>query len=187
LNFMAKWWAPPEKGGIMSFEKYGNQDVEFKSGRLAMKCGTLPSGMTDKWDIVPFPVGPDADPKSLFVGISGWSIPTGAKNPTGALAFVNLMNTPLDPENVDKENKENLLKYYQEAVDPLKIYNKFYGPDNIIEDRILVGSPTNNFADAGAFYWYVNEALSTGKTPSQVATEYEPVLQASLDKTLMSK
>lgn len=90
MTYLTDWLKQP--GGFINFGL--NIFDAFNSGKLAMAVGpeypqpTLPFEV----DLVPYPYGPSNPNKSAFVYPQAWSVPTGAKNPEGAVAFVYLMN-----------------------------------------------------------------------------------------------
>lgn len=68
---------------------------EFQTGKVAMvaeRKNTLgdnfKADMKYEWDIVPFPSGPDVKTSIAPAASGSWGIPTGAKNPQGAAAWL---------------------------------------------------------------------------------------------------
>lgn len=65
----------------------------FDNGNLAMIRGKeFPVDLPFEVGMVPFPTGDDYEGKNLVVYPQGMAVPTGAKNPEGAVAFMRIVN-----------------------------------------------------------------------------------------------
>jgi len=99
--------------------------AEFKNGKLAMSAeyglGGFNAFKSDyEIDFVQVPVGPLGTAGAGLGGLSGWSIPTVAKNPHGAAEFIRMMSVNAS----EVANTANVSLYGQEKVEALNELSK---------------------------------------------------------------
>lgn len=188
FNFLHDAFQSPDKGGYMNLNSGLTFDADFPAGKIAMVYSNTPPPSTAKfdWDCVPMPYGPDNAAKKLASQIFGYGIPTGSKNPEGALAFMYMMN---DPKYV-KPNVESTISFLSGFTNLAPDRSK--GEWNYENYRNSLGAagklPTKsamdrNFSDVYTIYWNMLTDLGTGDMPATVIAKYAPVLQAALEKS----
>lgn len=101
----------------------------FDNGTMAMIRGhEYPVDFPFEVGMVPFPTGDDYQGKNLVVYPQGMAVPTGAKNPEGAVAFMRVVNE-LQKEVGDKKEavrigQENFDMIYADDVKMVYAYDK---------------------------------------------------------------
>lgn len=109
---------------------YGNDMFGwFDNGTLAMIRGKeFPVDLPFEVGMVPFPTGDDYDGKNLVVYPQGMAVPTGAKNPEGAVAFMRIVNELQkavgDQKEANRIGQENYDMIYAEDVKMVYAYDK---------------------------------------------------------------
>lgn len=95
-----------------------------------------PSVYTDEFEFVPFPRDPLADKYYYNTTVFGYLVPSGASNPEGSAAFINMIRkTNVDPEFKSVKN-ESMMKskhYTQEELDFLLQFEDIDKYDTVIE------------------------------------------------------
>jgi len=109
---------------------YGNELYDwFDNGKMAMvRAHDFPVDFPFEVGVVPFPTGDDAEGKNLVTFPQGMAVPTGAKNPEGAVAFMRIVNE-LQKEVGDKKEaarigQENYDLIYADDVEIVYAYDK---------------------------------------------------------------
>lgn len=109
---------------------YGNDMYGwFDNGNLAMIRGKeFPVELPFDVGMVPFPTGDDYEGKNLVVYPQGMAVPTRAKNPEGAVAFMRIVNELQQVVGNDKEaariGQENFDMIYADDVKLVYNYDK---------------------------------------------------------------
>ena len=106
----------------------------FDNGGLAMIRGKeFPVDVPFDVGMVPFPTGDDYTGKNLVVYPQGMAVPTGAKNPEGAVAFMRVVNELQkkvgDQKEANRIGQENFDMIYADDVNLVYAYDK--GLDDI--------------------------------------------------------
>lgn len=119
----------------------------FDVGKLAMVRGKeFPVDLPFEVGAVPLPVGDDYDGKNLVVYPQGMAVPTGAKNPEGAVAFMRVVNELQkevgDAKEAIRMGQENYDLMYADDVQIVYAYDKCLN-----EIDILIASITNYIHD----------------------------------------
>ncbi len=101
----------------------------FDNGNLAMIRGKeYPVDLPFEVGMVPFPTGDDYEGKNLVVYPQGMAVPTGAKNPQGAVAFMRIVNELQQAVGNQKEaariGQENYDMIYADDVKLVYNYDK---------------------------------------------------------------
>ena len=101
----------------------------FDVGKLGMVRGKeYPVDVPFEVGMVPFPTGDDYSGKNLVVYPQGMAVPTGAKNPEGAVAFMRIVNELRKEVGDQKEairiGQENFDMIYAEDVEIVYAYDK---------------------------------------------------------------
>lgn len=139
----------------------------FDNGALAMIRGhEYPVDFPFEVGMVPFPTGDDYDGKNLVVYPQAMAVPTGAKNPEGAVAFMRIVNE-LQKEVGDKKEanrigQENYDMIYAEDVKMVYAYDK-----GLNEIGHVVASIVN----------YISE----GVPAATIIANMKPVIQSEID------
>lgn len=109
---------------------FGNELYDwFDNGKMAMvRAHDFPVDFPFEVGVVPFPTGDDAEGKNLVTFPQGMAVPTGAKNPEGAVAFMRIVNE-LQLEVGDKKEaarigQENYDLIYADDVNIVYAYDK---------------------------------------------------------------
>jgi len=138
------------------------------------------------WDAVPIPVGPDNKSTKLVAQIFGYGIPTGSKNPEGALAFLYMMN---DPKyiNLNKDSTVKMLSGFtggkpdaSKGIWNFDNYRNPFGPAKNLPVNVAMD---RNFSDVWTVYWNICDELSKGDKAATVAAKYQKIVQSYLDKS----
>lgn len=139
----------------------------FDNGALAMIRGhEYPVDFPFEVGMVPFPTGDDYDGKNLVVYPQAMAVPTGAKNPEGAVAFMRIVNE-LQKEVGDKKEanrigQDNYDMIYAEDVKMVYAYDK-----GLNEIGHVVASIVN----------YISE----GVPAATIIANMKPVIQSEID------
>lgn len=101
----------------------------FDNGNMAMIRGKeYPVDLPFETGMVPFPTGDDYEGKNLVVYPQGMAVPTGAKNPEGAVAFMRIVNELQQAVGNQKEanriGQENYDMIYADDVKMVYAYDK---------------------------------------------------------------
>ena len=147
---------------------FGNELYDwFDNGKMAMvRAHDFPVDFPFEVGVVPFPTGDDAEGKNLVVFPQGMAVPTGAKNPEGAMAFMRIV-CELQLELGDKREaarigQENYDLIYAEDVKPVYAYDK-----SLHDINYVIACITNY--------------LSDGVPAATIYANMEAELQAELD------
>ena len=114
---------------------------EFLQGKAAMiPCGTwlesemskvMPPGAQMAFMLPPVVAGGKGDPSSLIIAIEPWMVPSGAKNPNGAVALFNYMTSlPKAKQFVEQKGTLMAIKGSDEAklpktlVEPARVFKE---------------------------------------------------------------
>ena len=157
-----------------------NGNIEFQtalqSGTVAMVTensyiGTLCGKMTDKWDIVPFPIAPNNTEKKNIITALGWGLSANAPNPEGAVAYMKMY-----AEYKTKSERKQLSKHFTEEQLEI-IYNARKNP---IDPRI-----DENFGVwANSQYSLTGALISQPTDISALIAQWTPVLDQQISTTL---
>ena len=116
--------------------------------------------------MVPFPVGDDYSGKNKVVYPQAMAVPSGAKNPQGAVAFMRIVNELQkvvgDQKEANRIGQENYDMIYGEDVKTVYAYDK--GLDDI---QKIVSEIVNY--------------MSEGVPASTINSTMDPVIQAQID------
>ena len=147
---------------------FGNELYDwFDNGKMAMvRAHDFPVDFPFEVGVVPFPTGDDAEGKNLVVFPQGMAVPTGAKNPEGAMAFMRIV-CELQLELGDKREaarigQENYDLIYADDVKPVYAYDK-----SLHDINYVIACITNY--------------LSDGVPAATIYANMEAELQAELD------
>lgn len=148
---------------IYGYDMYGWWDM----GTLGMIRGKeFPVDHPFEVGMVPFPVGPDADGKKLVVFPQAFAVPTGAKNPEGAVAFMRMVNENQlrvgNEKEAERIGQDNYDMIYADDVELVYAYDKTL--DNIDE---IIGSIIN----------YINDSVPA----STIAANMDPILNVGIE------
>ena len=122
--------------------------------------------------MVPYPAGPSGSTDEVYVYSQSWAVPTGAKNPEGAIAYIRMINDIQKAQGDEKERAR-----YGQAPDGSDMYDLIYNGHTLITryDKGLAGI----FEVIAT----INNYLSDGIPASTVAERVEPQLTAEIEKT----
>ncbi len=139
----------------------------FDNGNLAMIRGKeFPVELPFEVGMVPFPTGDDYEGKNLVVYPQGMAVPTGAKNPAGAVAFMRIVNELQQVVGNQKEaariGEENYAMIYADDV------NLVYNYDKGLNDINTVIATITNYISEG-----VPAATITANVLSQLQSEID--------------
>lgn len=114
----------------------------FDNGNLAMIRGKeFPVELPFEVGMVPFPTGDDYEGKNLVVYPQGMAVPTGAKNPEGAVAFMRVVNELQkavgDQKEANRIGQENYDMIYADDVKLVYAYDKNLDDINTIIATIV--------------------------------------------------
>lgn len=120
----------------------------FDEGNLAMICGKeFPVELPFEVGMVPFPAGDDYEGKNLVVYPQGMSVPNGASNPEGAVAFMRIVNELQQLVGNTKEanriGQENYAMIYSDDV------KQVYGMDLALNDPYTIIASITNYINDG--------------------------------------
>lgn len=143
---------------------------QFAAGNAGMITGKDPLGMSDmkyEWDYVPMPAGPKGDKTPAEVVM--WGIPTGAKNPEGAAAWI--YQAVKSSKNLQNDN-----------------YGRFYNEEQLkrlykIDSNTVVGIH-QGFSNFTAKINQMMTAVSKGNSVITTIENNIPVLQAEIDSIM---
>ncbi len=187
LNFLSDAFKAPDQGGFMSLQAGLSFESDFPAGKVAMiHANIVPDTIKFDWDVVPMPYGPDNKDKKLAAQIFGHGIPTGSKNPEGALAFVHMMNDPKYSAPNVESTKKALSGNTNGRPDPNKgtyNYDNFRNPAGPANQLKAVVSMDRNFSDVWTIYWNICQELEEGIPPATVAATYQTQVQSLLDRS----
>ena len=139
----------------------------FDNGLMGMICGKeYPVDLPFDTGMVPFPVGDDYSGKNKVVYPQAMAVPSGAKNPQGAVAFMRIVNELQkvvgDQKEANRIGQENYDMIYGEDVKTVYAYDK--GLDDI---QKIVSEIVNY--------------MSEGVPASTINSTMDPVIQAQID------
>lgn len=139
----------------------------FDNGNMAMIRGhEFPVDFPFEVGMVPFPTGDDYDGKNLVVYPQAMAVPTGAKNPEGAVAFMRIVNE------------------LQQAVGDQKEANRI-GQENYdmiyADDVKLVYAYDKGLNDIGFVIASIVNYISDGVPAATISANMLPVIQAEID------
>lgn len=187
LNFLYDAFQSADKGGYMDINAGLSFESDFPAGKVAMIYGNPPPATVKfDWDCVPFPYGPDNTTKKSPSQLFGYGIPTGSKNPEGALAFLYMLNDPkyTKPNVVSTVNL--LSGYTNLKPDQAKgqwNYENYRNPFGAAKNVPTYVAMDRNFSEVWTLYWNICQDLAAGDKAATVSARYQPVLQASLEKS----
>lgn len=150
---------------------------DFPAGKVAMIAERdfvagqyLKGKMKDEWDIAPFPVGPKGS-KDVFPGtVDAWGIPTGAKNPQGAAAFIKTMYQDFK----DNYDARRLQSFTQDQLNLLK---------KMGQKKLAIGG-YEGIAGMQEKSWKLFDDIKTGIPPATAIAKHSPILQKEIDIVL---
>ncbi len=121
--------------------------------------------------MVPYPAGPSGSTDEIYVYSQSWAVPTGAKNPEGAIAYIRMINDIQKEKGDEKERAR-----YDKAPDGSDMYDLIYNGHTLITryDKGLSGI----FEITGS----INEYLAEGIPASTVVERVEPLVIAEIEK-----
>jgi ABC-type glycerol-3-phosphate transport system substrate-binding protein len=188
LNFLYDAFQLPENGGFTSLHAGLTFETEFPAGNIAMvHSNPPPDTVRFDWDVVPMPIGPDNKNNALAAQVFGYGIPTGAKNPEGALAFLHMTGDP----RYDEFNKAAAINRYSGKTGGVTDTAKGeWVWDNLIDGRGKAAELNFNmamdrsFSDIWHHMWNICEDLSEGERAATIAATYQRVIQSALDQSL---
>lgn len=187
LNFLYDAFQSPDKGGYMNIDAGQSFEADFPAGKIAMVVGNPPpSTVKFDWDCVPMPYGPDNKTKKLAAEVFGYGIPTGAKNPEGAMAFLYMMNDPKYTKPNVQSSVLLLSGYTNLKPDQSKgqwNYENYRNPFGAAKNLPTFASMDRNFSDRWTLYWNICADLAAGDKAATVSARYQPVLASSLEKS----
>lgn len=157
--------------GNMTFE------TDMQKGKVAMlsensHIGTLlkRDNMTDKWDIVPFPLAPENKEKKNIVTGAFWGLAANAKNVHGAVAYMT-----------------EYAKYLTSKED--EILGKTFTPEQIAVIHEARQNPFDAHIEANMGVWENSQwnfifGISGTQDVSQAVAQWTPILETQIKKTL---
>lgn len=139
----------------------------FDNGLMGMICGKeYPVDLPFDTGMVPFPVGDDYSGKNKVVYPQAMAVPSGAKNPQGAVAFMRIVNELQkavgDQKEANRIGQENYDMIYGEDVKTVYAYDK--GLDDI---QTIIAEIVNYMGD--------------GVPASTINSTMDPVIQAQIN------
>lgn len=166
-----------------AYQKYGyakpngnmTYSTDLQSGTVAMVSenafiGTQLGDMTDEWDVVPFPAGPDNTEKKNIVTALGWGLAANSKNPEGAVAYMQMYaQYKMDSERnqlAKTFSEEQLTRIYDARKNPLPPH---------VETNFGVWEKSQY-----SFIFGIANNLDVSKGIEQ----WSPILKAQIKKTL---
>ena len=151
--------------GLKDTFVYGNDMWGwFDNGTMAMIRGKeFPVDLPFNVGMVPFPSGPDYDGKNLVVYPQGMSVPSGAKNPEGAVAFMHIVNelqqTIGNQKEANRIGQDNYDMIY--APDVKIVYNYDKGLNDIGTIVATIVNYINDGVPAATIYANVESMLES--------------------------
>ncbi len=122
--------------------------------------------------MVPYPAGPSGLTDEVYVYSQSWAVPTGAKNPEGAIAYIRMINDIQKAQGDDKERAR-----YGQAPDGSDMYDLIYN------GHTLITKYDKGIAGIFEVMATINNYLSEGIPASTVVERVEPLVVAEIEKT----
>ena len=122
--------------------------------------------------MVPYPAGPSGSTDEVYVYSQCWAVPTGAKNPEGAIAYIRMIN---DIQKAQGDGKERAR--YGQAPDGSDMYDLIYN------GHTLITKYDKGLAGIFEVMATINNYLADGVPASTVAERVEPQVVAEIEKT----
>ncbi len=164
------------KGGYLatSVDDMANGKVGMMWGYLWQRDQLKALIKSDSLGLAPSPKDPSTDKHYMYVGSEGYVIPRGAKNPTGAAAFI----TGLRIEKFNKDLGEVGMKQLISEGRWTEEFQEIY--DEISKNDALVMNPWSTFG-IGDFFGDIWTRSQT-ESWSKIAEEISPKIDATLEK-----
>jgi multiple sugar transport system substrate-binding protein len=122
--------------------------------------------------MVPYPAGPSGSTDEVYVYSQSWAVPTGAKNPEGAIAYIRMINDIQKAQGDEKERAR-----YGQAPDGSDMYDLIYN------NHTLITKYDKGLAGIFEVMATINNYLADGIPASTVAERVEPLVTAEIEKT----
>ncbi len=122
--------------------------------------------------MVPYPAGPSGSTDEVYVYSQCWAVPTGAKNPEGAIAYIRMINDIQKAQGDEKERAR-----YGQTPDGSDMYDLIYN------GHTLITKYDKGLAGIFEVMATINNYLSEGIPASTIAERVEPQLTAEIEKT----
>lgn len=165
MNNVSPMWM---RGESEMFGYFDNNALGMIVGKEIQDARQLPFDV----GMVPYPAGPSGSTDEVYVYSQSWAVPTGAKNPEGAIAYIRMINDIQKAQGDEKERAR-----YGKAPDGSDMYDLIYNNHTLITkyDKGLAGI----FEVMGTIENY----LADGIPASTVAERVEPLITAEIEKT----
>ncbi len=147
----------------------------FDNNSLAMIVG---KEIQDAWELpfdvglVPYPAGPSGSVDEVYVYSQCWAVPTGAKNPEGAIAYIRMINEIQQEEGNQRERER-----YGKAPDGSDMYDLIY------DGHTLITKYDKSIAGVFDIMAAISNYLGDGMPASTIVERMDPVIQAEIEKT----
>ncbi len=122
--------------------------------------------------MVPYPAGPSGSTDDVYVYSQSWAVPTGAKNPEGAIAYIRMINDIQKAQGDEKERAR-----YGKAPDGSDMYDLIYN------NHTLITKYDKGLAGIFEVMATIENYLADGIPASTVAERVEPLITAEIEKT----
>ncbi len=122
--------------------------------------------------MVPYPAGPSGSTDEVYVYSQSWAVPTGAKNPEGAIAYIRMINDIQKAQGDEKERAR-----YGKAPDGSDMYDLIYN------NHTLITKYDKGLAGIFEVMRTIENYLADGIPASTVAERVEPLITAEIEKT----
>ncbi len=122
--------------------------------------------------MVPYPAGPSGSTDDVYVYSQSWAVPTGAKNPEGAIAYIRMINDIQKTQGDEKERAR-----YGKAPDGSDMYDLIYN------NHTLITKYDKGLAGIFEVMATIENYLAEGIPASTVAERVEPLITAEIEKT----
>ena len=121
--------------------------------------------------VVPYPAGPSGSTDEVYVYSQSWAVPTGAKNPEGAVAYIRMINEMQKEKGDEKERAR-----YGQAPDGSDMYDLIY------DGHTLITKYDKGLAGIFEVMASIENYLADGIPASTVAERVEPTVIAEIEK-----
>lgn len=155
------------KDYLMLVETEDEFTSAFDNGTLAMtRSYADEADLPFEMGLVPFPAGDDYEGKNLLAYPQAMSIPNGAKNPEGAVAFMRIVNE-VQKEIGDKKEAERIGQ---------DVYDMIYA-----DDVKLAYAYDKSIEDVGTIIASICNYINDGVPAATIIANMEPELQSKID------
>ena len=130
-------------------------------------------GLPFEVGLVPYPHGPSGSADEVYVYSQSWAVPTGAKNPEAAVAYIQMVNEVQKAYGDAKERER-----YGKAPDGV---TDMY--DVIYDGHTLITRYDKGLADVWTVMATMNNYMAEGVPASTIVERMDPLINAEIEKT----